>query len=234
MDPCLKAEALSSLFGQKLRLADEARRDPRDTLSVEDFHFDVITEQQARMRKFFIDEEEFFDPRYDCDYSNSSVSAQCWRGGEKYERPVGWYRIALKVKGKYPDGDDWLGSDGWRNHSVRGEWPVSYHGTTLDGAKGIIESHYKAGEREKYGRGIYSTPHLRVAEFEEFARTFTSRTTGRKYKVILQNRINPIARYICPFSDYWLIPVPRGTSRGVEKCIVEFSIRPYGILIREV
>ena len=93
------------------------------------------------------------------------------RGDELYERPKGWYRMALKVKGKYPDGDTWLGTKGWRRHSVPGEWPVSYHGTSLDGAKGIIRSHYKAGDRSAYGRGIYSTPDIHVAERERYAKS---------------------------------------------------------------
>ncbi|XP_051246431.1 aspartate and glycine-rich protein-like [Dicentrarchus labrax] len=142
--------------------------------------------------------------------------------------------MALRVKGKYPDGDTWLGPDGWRSHSVPGEWPVSYHGTSLDGAKGIIRSHYSAGDRAMYGRGIYSTPDIHVAEREEYAKTFTSESTGKSYKVILQNRINPEKREICQRDDYWLIPVHEGTSAKEEKKIMESSIRPYGILIKKL
>ncbi|KAF3833650.1 hypothetical protein F7725_024854 [Dissostichus mawsoni] len=132
--------------------------------------------------------------RYDYDFTDLSDSAECMRGEEPYERPKGWYRMALKVKGKYPDGDTWLGPDGWRSHSVPGEWPASYHGTSLDGARGIIKSHYKAGDGAAYGRGIYSTPDIHVAEKEQYAVTFKSKKTGKSYKVILQNRINPERR----------------------------------------
>lgn len=230
----LKVEALSSLFGQTLKLYDKARRQLQNRLFLEDVHLSIVTQRQTQMREFFIDVEDFFDPRYDYDFTNLSDRSRCWRGGEEYERPMGWYRIALKVKGKYPDGDAWLGTAGWRSYSVEGEWPACYHGTTLSGAKGIVRSHYKAGDRGTYGRGIYSTPEIHVAEREEFARTFTSVTTGKRYKVILQNRINPDGRQICQRSDYWLIPIPEGTTPWQEQCIVEASIRPYGILIREV
>uniref|UniRef100_A0A096MCF3 PARP catalytic domain-containing protein n=1 Tax=Poecilia formosa TaxID=48698 RepID=A0A096MCF3_POEFO len=180
-------------------------------------------------KEFFIDEKEFFDPDYDFDFTNLSDSADCMRGNETYERPKGWYRMALKVKGKYPEGDAWLGTNGWRSNSVPGEWPVSYHGTGLEGERGIISSHYKAGDGQVYGRGIYSTPELHEAE--KYSKTFTSGSTGKTYTVIMQNRINPKKRQIC--DKYWLIPVPEGTSADEEKRIVESSIRPYGVLIKE-
>lgn len=186
------------------------------------------------MKKAFICEEDFFDPEYNYDFTDLSDSAECARGGEYYARPKGWYRIALKVKSKYPDGDAWLGTNGWRSHSVPGEWPVSYHGTSLNGVNGIIRGYYKVGPRALYGRGIYSTPDIHIAEKEEYAQTFTSKATGKSYKVILQNRINPKNREICQRSDYWLIPVHEKASAKEEKEIVENPIRPYGILIKEL
>ncbi|XP_074543291.1 uncharacterized protein LOC141803231 [Halichoeres trimaculatus] len=235
MNDVLKAEALSSLFGQTLTLSDKIHGNQGDTLSLEDIFYSIIVKiRQAQMKGFFVNAGELFDPQYDYDFTNLSDFSQCMRGNEPYERPKGWYRIALKVKGKYPDGDTWLGTDGWRSHSVSGEWPVSYHGTSLDGAHGIIKGHYKAGARAMYGRGIYSTPNIRVAEDEGYAKTFTSPSTGKCYKVILQNRINPQVRWICPISGHWLIPVNEGTSAEQERNIAEISIRPYGILIKEV
>ncbi|XP_070778195.1 uncharacterized protein [Enoplosus armatus] len=236
IDSNLKIEALSSLFGQNLQPYDKTRCGVTACiLSVQQFHLhNLILKLNAYVKESFIDEEEFFDPKYDYDFTNVSDSAQCVRGEEIYVRPKGWYRIALKVKGKYPDGDTWLGTDGWRSHTVPGEWPVSYHGTHVDRAKGIIRSHYRAGNGAEHGRGIYSTPDIHVAEAERYAKTFTSQTTGKMYKVILQNRINPEKRQICKRSDYWLIPVREGTSAEEEKQIVEASIRPYGILIKEV
>lgn len=236
LDLNLKAEVLSSLLGQTIKPHDKTRcGSTADILSVDDFHLNtIIGKQRTHMQVLFIAEEEFFDPKYDYDFTNLSDSAECKRGDELYKRPKGWYRMALKVKGKYPDGDTWLGPDGWRSRSVPGEWPVSYHGTSVDGAKGIITGHYKAGSGKLYGRGIYSTPDIHVAEREEYAKTFTSKTTGKSYKVILQNRINPEMRKICQRSDYWLIPVDETASAEKEKQIVESSIRPYGILIKEI
>ncbi|KAL7825754.1 hypothetical protein SRHO_G00334920 [Serrasalmus rhombeus] len=155
-------------------------------------------------------------------------SSKCSRGKESYTRPWGWYRFTLKVLDKYPDGNTWLGPDGWRS-----EWPVSFHGTSIEGAKGITETHYKAGPRDTYGRGIYSTPDISIAERYAMSKKFTSKN-GKTYKVIMQNRINPEKRIITEEIDYWLIPVPEETSPEMEKEIVETSIRPYGILIKEV
>ncbi|XP_070778194.1 uncharacterized protein [Enoplosus armatus] len=234
LDSNLKLEVISSLLGQTLQPYDKTRCGvTAPVLSVQQFHLhNLVGKQNAHVKEFFVDVERFFDPRYDCDFTNVSDSAQCVRGGEIYVRPKGWYRIALKVKGKYPDGDTWLGTDGWRSHTVPGEWPVSYHGTHVDRAKGIIRSHYRAGHGAQHGRGIYSTPDILVAEY--FANTFTSQTTGKTYKVILQNRINPAKRRICAEPRYWLIPVHEGTPAEEEKQIVEGSIRPYGILIKEL
>ncbi|KAI3370585.1 hypothetical protein L3Q82_007154 [Scortum barcoo] len=64
------------------------------------------------------------------------------RGGEKYERPYGWYRFGLKVLHKYED-NAWLGPDNRSTASAPGEWPVSYHGTSKQGAEGIIRGFYK-------------------------------------------------------------------------------------------
>ncbi|XP_071060842.1 uncharacterized protein [Pseudochaenichthys georgianus] len=239
LDSNLRMEILSSILGQIVKPYDtETWKSTHNILSVDEFHlYQLFGNLQAHvgyLEEFFIDEKEFFDPKYDYDFTDLSDTAECMRGDEPYERPKGWYRMALKVKGKYPDGDTWLGTKGWRSHSVAGEWPVSYHGTSLDGARGIIKSHYKAGAREKYGRGIYSTPDLRVAKKDGYAKIFTSSTTGKSYKVILQNRINPELRLICKEPRYWVIRFIEGLSASTEKQLVERAIRPYGILIREI
>lgn len=231
LDKNVRFEALSALLGKKIIPADQKnpwKESP--TLSVDDFFIQLIlSKTTSYAEEFFINEKDFFDPVYDFDFTNLSDSAACKRGNESYVRPKGWYRMALKVKGKYPDGDTWLGTDGWRSHSVPGEWPVSYHGTGLEGARGIIKSHYKAGNGQTFGRGIYSAPNLQDAE--GYCKTFKSDITGKTYKVIMQNRIIPEKRQI--HGNYWLIPVPQGTSADEEKRIAESSIRPYGILIKE-
>lgn len=234
MDSNLRIEAVSSFLGQPIKMYDgNSCWGPSHRLSVEIFHLHNLTGRRPAYMELFIDEKCFFDPRYDFDFTNLSDTSMCWRGDEPYVRPRGWYRMALKVKGKYPDGDAWLGTNGWRSNSVPGEWPASYHGTTLKGAKGIINSHYIPGPRASYGRGIYSTPDLSIAE-KNYAKSFTSQTTGKTYKVILQNRINPEKRKICSYPKFWLIPVDQWESAEKEKEIAESSIRPYGILIKEI
>ncbi|XP_073671380.1 uncharacterized protein [Paramisgurnus dabryanus] len=183
-------------------------------------------------KELFVDMDEFFDPKYDYDFTYCKDMSICKRGDEPYKRPCGWYRFALKVLNKYPDGNTWLGTDGWRSNSVVGEWPVSYHGTTIENAKGIVKSHYTAGPRQLYGRGVYST--YDIDQASGYSREFTSKTNGKKYRVIMQNRINPKMRKVCKRQDYWLIEIPEGTSAAKEKEIVEKSLRPYGILLKQV
>ncbi|KAL6455807.1 hypothetical protein MHYP_G00356580 [Metynnis hypsauchen] len=192
----------------------------------------VKSEVSSFQREFFVDMDKFFDPKFDYDFRSGTSSSECSRGKESYTRPWGWYRFALKVLDKYPDGNAWLGPDGWRRHSVDGEWPVSFHGTSIEGAKTITGTHYRAGPRDECGRGIYSTPDISIADKYAMAKKFTSKN-GKTYKVIMQNRINPKKRVITKTKDYWLIPVPQETSPEKERKIVERSIRPYGILIKE-
>ena len=194
----------------------------------------VKSEISALRKEYFVNVDKFFDPKFDYDFRSGSSSSECSRGKEPYTRPWGWYRFALKVLDKYPDGNAWLGSNGWRSRSSPGEWPVSFHGTSIKEAKGIAGSHYRAGPRERHGRGIYSTPDIKIADRYAMCKKFTSSKTGKTYRVIMQNRINPEKREFTDEEDYWLIPVPEGTSAAHEKRIVEESIRPYGILIKEV
>lgn len=99
-----------------------------DVLSVNDFlsavWFDDEFWQDVQERKtgvrsrpslrndLFIMDDDFFDPRFDCDFTNVKDSGTYTRGGEIYKRPYGWKRFALKVLNKYPDGNAWLGSKG--------------------------------------------------------------------------------------------------------------------------
>lgn len=187
-------------------------------------------------KEIFAIPDDFFDPKFDFDFTNMSESKsdECKRGDEPYKRPYGWMRFALKVQDKYPGGNAWLGTGGWRSRSVPGEWPVSYHGTGLKEAEGIVKTHFKAGDRQAYGRGIYSSPDINVAEDYAKSKTFTSQKNGKTYKVIMQNRINPQKREITKKKNFWLVPIPEGTSAEKEKEIVESSIRPYGLLLKEV
>ncbi|CAB1435846.1 unnamed protein product, partial [Pleuronectes platessa] len=181
-------------------------------------------------KNLIMDEDEFFAPEYDYDFKNLTETETYWRGGEKYERPCGWYRFGLKVLDKYP-GTTWLGTTYRSIQSSPGEWPVSYHGTSKTGAGGIIGDHYQPGPGQVYGRGIYSTPDINEAN--KYAKTFTSSKNGKTYKVVLQNRIDPEYRKKY-FNDlYWLVPIPKGTSEDEEQEMVERAIRPYGLLLKE-
>ncbi|KAI4885091.1 hypothetical protein NFI96_009463 [Prochilodus magdalenae] len=147
------------------------------------------SKSSALRRELFVDLENFFDPLFDFDFREGPDPSECSRGGEPYSRPWGWYRFALNVLDKYPDGNDWLGCHKWRSES---------------------------------SPGVYA-----------MMKTFKSKTDGKQYKVVMQNRINPQRRVFTEEEDYWLIPVPEGTTAEQEKEIVEASIRPYGILIKE-
>ncbi|XP_047195980.1 uncharacterized protein LOC118109523 isoform X1 [Hippoglossus stenolepis] len=182
-------------------------------------------------KNLILDEEEFFAPQYNYDFTKLTETETYWRGGEKYERPCGWYRFGLKVLDKYC-GNTWLGTTYRGTQSSPGEWPVSYHGTSKKGADGIIGDHYEPGPGQVYGRGIYSTPD--ISEASHYAKTFTSCKNGKTYKVVLQNRINPEYRKKYNNDLYWLVPIPKGTSEAEEQEMVERAIRPYGLLLKEV
>ncbi|XP_071783433.2 uncharacterized protein LOC139933267 [Centroberyx gerrardi] len=204
---------------------------PASDVSTLDFQ-DTIEIEGPTKKCHIIDEDEFFHPKFDYDFTHLKDTETYYRGGEVYERPCGWTRFAIKVLDKYSGGNAWLGKS-WRStQSEPGEWPVSYHGTSQKGAEGIIEGHYEAGSGQVYGRGIYSTPLISEAIY--YAKTFTSKKNGKRYKVILQNRINPQYREKHNKDKYWLVPVPHGTSDEEEQKLVERAIRPYGLLLKEV
>ncbi|KAM9854130.1 uncharacterized protein ACBR49_002756 [Aulostomus maculatus] len=180
-----------------------------------------------------VDEEEFFDKKYDYDFTDLKDTETYYRGGEVYERPCGWERYALKVLDKYPGGNAWLGERGnsTSTESRKGEWPVSYHGTSKKGAHGIIIAKYQPGPGQVYGRGIYSTPY--IDEAVDYTKTFTN-SKGKTYQVVLQNRVNPKYREKHNNGKYWLVPIPEGLSEDQEQEIVEKAIRPYAILLKRV
>lgn len=145
--------------------------------------------------------------------------------------------MALRVVQKYDGGDCWLGKG-------KDAWPVSYNGHNMDGSLGIILT--RGGSNadepkfldaaatclvtgETRGRGVYSTPDIKVAE--KYCRKFKSKVDGKTYKVVLQNRINPEKRRKCQREDIWLVYVPEGCSDVQTRAIVQESIRPYGLLL---
>ena len=164
------------------------------------------------------------DPQYDYDFTNVEDDDKIYmRGGHQYHRPYGWYRIALKVHGKYPDGDEWLGPNDIRTEEAPYEWAVSYHGTKFEHVSKIVKEGLKPGPRAKFGPGIYSSPSPQIIE-EHYAQEFEYE--GKYYKIAFQNRVNPDCIEIIPASE---------TGVGAEYWIAqEDEIRPYGVIIKEI
>lgn len=156
-------------------------------------------------------------PCYDYDFTNIKDESRSFtRGGVEYRRPCGWRRFAINVIGKY-ENEIWLASS-----DRIGEWPVSYHGTGKNAAGSIAQVGYDLTKctRFAYGRGVYSTPDIKVAE--AYAKSFI--LGGQEYLVVLQNRVNPITvQKVKPIlhnkAEYWISPDAA-------------DIRPYGVCIK--
>ena len=182
---------------------------------------------KASAGRILVLDPDLLSPKYDYDFTHVTDDGKTYeRGGHTYARPYGWKRYALNVS-KYGD-NIWLGGTGG---GIRTEWPVSFHGTKKDSVSGIAEQGYllSMSKREAYGRGIYSSPSIEVAEL--YAKEFSYRF--KKYKVVFQNRVNPdgrkviLADRICcdrkrsdVKDDYWLQPR-------------EDYIRPYAVCIKK-
>ncbi|GBB96654.1 hypothetical protein RclHR1_02800004 [Rhizophagus clarus] len=162
---------------------------------------------------FFVIRDNLLDPPRDYDFTNLRDNGAFFiRGMELYRRPYGWKRIALNVS-KYGNDVAWLGSVG----DCPYEWPVSYHGTRREFVESIAHNGYQLsrGMRFMYGRGVYSTPFINIAE--QFAEEFENNNI--RYKVIIQNRVNPEGLTKHHRNTYWLTPREEG-------------IRPYGLCIK--
>lgn len=184
---------------------------------------------------FQLDPDELA-PGYDYDFTNKIDDGKVYiRGGYVYHRPYGWKRFALNVNGRseYGGDDTWLGPNGIRTQSSTGEWPVTYHGTYMTNVKGIVEDGLVQGWRKNFGPGVYSSPSIEMVG-KIYAQEFVHK--GVKYKVALQNRVNPDKPDHLKIIDkkdtkvgaeYWISPL-QDPSCGI------YDIRPYGILIRQV
>ena len=186
-------------------------------------------------KSILINPEDFFDHRYDMDYTSDYYKNRLQqRGKENYYFPYGWKRIGLNLTDyfSYYNGDNlnWLTMT---NHED--EWSVAYHGTKTESLKSIIPHEalhpiLKGGVRQAYknsinknkrsdtygkecGEGVYCTPIVGLAENYASGDTFD----GKVYKIVLQCRINPKK-----FRDV-------GNSFYVTN---SEDIRPYGILYK--
>ena len=162
---------------------------------------------------FYLD-DKYVDSRWDRDFTNiDNGGTKFMRGGHRYHKPYGWKRMGIKVLGKYPGGEAWLGSSG-----STGEWAVTYHGTHEGAFNGICKEGIKIGHRNAYGRGVYSASHIEIAE--GYAKKFS--LGGIVYKGVFQNRVNP---------NDMIIP---GGQPDYRICPNEASIRPYGLCVKKV
>ena len=165
--------------------------------------------------EFYID-DDLLDPSYDYDFRDIlDGNKKFYRGGLEYKRPCGWKRYALKVEGKY-ENDKWLGDSGGDS-----EWAVSYHGTKQENMKSIYDNGYRVGNRNAYGVGVYCSPNIETAA--EYSDEFYG-YNGKKYKIVLQNRVRPSAIKKASDNggpdDYWYIESGK-------------DIRPYSICVKE-
>ena len=184
---------------------------------------------------FQLDADELA-PSYDYDFTNRTDDGKVYvRGGYVYHRPYGWKRFALNVsrRPEYGGDDTWLGPNGIRTETTAGEWPVTYHGTYMRNVKGIVEDGLVPGWREKFGPGVYSSPSIEMVG-RLYAQEFDYK--GVKYKVALQNRVNPAKPEHLKIidkkdtkvgADYWISPL-QDPNKGI------YDVRPYCILIRQV
>ena len=135
--------------------------------------------------------------------------------------------VALNVVGKY-ENDTWLGANGIRTHSTRGEWAVAYHGTRHSRNHAVIgkifREGFKAGNGDVHGRGIYTSPSLTMVA-EVYANKYTHKD-GKTYQYAFQTRVNPDELTVIKNghgnSNFWLLPDDSS------------FIRPYGFLTREI
>jgi hypothetical protein len=167
------------------------------------------------------------DNKLHYDFTNISDNGRTFfRGGSIYNRPCGWKRYALNVKGKFSN-NIWLEGKSRRSDiysSAEGEWAVSYHGTPLNNGLSIGEEGYKLskGERNLYGDGIYSTPDIEVASLY----AAEANVDGKTYKFVVQNRVNPetiikVDKAVTGVGEYWISPN-------------EDDIRPYGFCVKQI
>ena len=209
-------------------------RQLEDTHSLEEYGIDAYSTIHLVLRvrsgspvTYYLD-DSLMDPRYDYDFTNKRDDGTSYsRGGYLYQRPIGWKRCALKVLGQYED-DDWLGPATmfWsRRDSSTGEWPVSYHGTALNGTRSLAEDGYRltTGRSFSHTRGIYSTPSIDIAA--NYALTFE--VDRKRYQMVFQNRVNPANLTVLPEQQaaeggqFWVSPQQE-------------DVRPYAICVRQV
>jgi len=197
---------------QRLVFASEPLEDDTKSLASYGLHNEAVvylvvrTDTKGAASEVYHIDPKLLHPSYDYDFTNINDAGQTFRrGGYPYYRPCGWKRLALRVLGMFGE-DKWLGSTG----SAPGEWPVCYHGTANGpDEKNIAQAGYELskGRGFQYGKGVYCTPYVTVAE--KYAEEFEH--NGRRYKILLQSRVSPqdlkiISERMPGDGEYWVQP----------------------------
>eukprot|EP00761_Pharyngomonas_kirbyi_P006211 gb/GECH01006217.1/.p1 GENE.gb/GECH01006217.1/~~gb/GECH01006217.1/.p1 ORF type:complete len:336 (+),score=89.29 gb/GECH01006217.1/:1-1008(+) len=210
--------------GTRIHLADISRNNLSEKKSKEKSNQDKIDDQSH-----YVLDESGLHPEFDYDLSKAKPDRKVfYRGGEKYERPIGWKRLAIRVKDKYED-NAWLGIDGLRTESSENEWPVSYHAMKFDGIENVLKQANNIDKKNEtellqgQSSAIVSSPDPQFVA--KNAVKFT--LDGKNFEMMIQNRVNRKK----------LIKVPSSESNMDGECWIvpsENDIRPYGICFREV
>lgn len=205
--------------------------------SLETFNFLEI-HPVIKQLQFLLAPQVYLDPIGD---RFNFKTEQSKRGGESYDKPVGWIRYGLKIKSLYPDVSKWLSKDGNPD-----EWAVAYQGFKSNPLKSELyqklfdknnkfNPHFDPSCNLKFvkvkdinkkssnfnnecGMGIFCSPLVKSAE--EITACFT--VGNNKYKMLLQCRVNPVK-----------IRIPQ-TNPSLYIINVTDHIRPYGLLIKKV
>eukprot|EP01062_Namystynia_karyoxenos_P029237 TRINITY_DN21_c0_g2_i1.p1 TRINITY_DN21_c0_g2~~TRINITY_DN21_c0_g2_i1.p1 ORF type:complete len:566 (+),score=126.37 TRINITY_DN21_c0_g2_i1:82-1698(+) len=164
---------------------------------------------------------EDLDAKYDYDWTHKADTQK--RGGRDYHQPRGYTGHAIRVLGKYDQGNnDWLMMDGRPR-----EWAVAFHATKREGLTGVAESEWalRPGSGQAYedkcGKGIYCTPCMPKAE--GYTGVTVETTQGAvKVNVAFQCRVKPSAIKVASVTRaYWVINSPT-------------DIRPYRVCLKIV
>lgn len=114
---------------------------------------------------------------------------------------------------------------GNRTDSSADEWPVAYHGTAKKNVESIAVKGYKLSKchRFLFGKGIYSSPNIEVAE--NYASEFNR--GEETYKVVFQNRV-------CHGKELKVISAKENREGEYWVQFNDKLIRPYGLCIKQV
>ncbi|EDR25896.1 hypothetical protein, conserved [Entamoeba dispar SAW760] len=165
----------------------------------------ILRLRSSKPKNFIL--RSLIDPGYDYDFRGvDDTGRSIFRGGLEYIRPVGCMRCALHVLGMFDGGNNiWLGCS-----NVTGEWAVSFHGSNCSKFTEIVQWGDKLGVSNVGGMSVFCTPDFRVAL--QHSDVVTDPQTGKKYKVIFQNRVKPSsiirASKVGGPNNFWYITNP--------------------------